>query len=260
MLISLTTLSLTAYGCGFKMDGSSVVYMLHLIYFRSSRCHREINWENFDGINNPILLQPTMPPETTAVTRTMYFSLVYLCAGFVLFLFTLLALGENSNCVRNDKILTFVQISISAGMRKTHRSRFRIFICYFFPFIFIIFCLGVFDVVTSGLYIFDHFYSYNIDGLMNLLEIANTDMMKPIFLRVEFSTRVLPSLIIFGATSGFIILLIFQFYMIVKLPSAAWRVCDVNQHYLLTEETQTSDESEPPANPPTLNVGHESHF
>lgn len=150
-------------------------------------------------------------------------------------------------------------------MRKTHRSRIRIFICYFFPFIFIICCFGILDIFTSGMYIFEHFYSYNIDGLMRLLEISNQDQIRSIFLRVEFSTRILPSLIMFATTSKLIVFLIFHFYMIFKFPSAAWSVCDVNQHYLLTEDAQSSPDDEPqqrqpPANPKFNTVSHESHF
>lgn len=96
VFIIITILSLTAYGCGFNMDSSSVLYMLSLIYFRSSRCHREIVWQNFNGINNPIMLQPTMPPETRAVTRTMYFSVLYLCLAVLLLIFSIMALGEFS--------------------------------------------------------------------------------------------------------------------------------------------------------------------
>lgn len=153
-------------------------------------------------------------------------------------------------------------------MRKTHRSRFRVFICYFFPFIFIAIVFGVFDVFTSSLYIFEHFYSYNVDGLMRLMEISNVDQIRPLFERIDFSTRILPSLIIFATTSKFIVLLVFQFFMIFKLPGAAWNVCTVNQHYELHVEDQRTiedylDDAPPPLTASTSaepTVGHESHF
>lgn len=148
-------------------------------------------------------------------------------------------------------------------MRKTHRSRWRVFICYFFPFILIAVCVGIFDIFTSGWFLFEHFYSYNVDGLMRVLEISNVDQIRPILLRIDFSTRILPSLIILVTTSKLIVLLVFHFHMIFSLPSAAWTICTVNQHYLLHDDEvqQHSVESRRSStNPQTVSVGHESHF
>lgn len=89
-------MSLTAYGCGFDFEQSSVTYMLYLIYYRAARCHTEVNWALLDGINEDISAQPITPPETRVVFRTLIFSVFYLVLGIFLVITCLLALGEST--------------------------------------------------------------------------------------------------------------------------------------------------------------------
>lgn len=263
VIIAVSVLSLTSYGCGFKMDGSSIIYMLWFIYFRSARCSRDLNWQNFDGINNPIHIQPTMSPEAVAVMRTMYFSVIYFIAGISLLLCCVLALGKCILIRLLEKLIEKLLKILSAGMRKTQRSRCCVFTCYFLPFIILLIIISVFDLFASGFYIFEHFYSYSVDGLMSILEIANIDQIRPILERIAFSTRVLPSLIIFATTSKSVFLLVFNFFIIFNFPSAAWKLCSENEDYLLNENdevTQDVNTNESQQENPGHFVRHESHF
>lgn len=103
---------------------------------------------------------------------------------------------------------------------------------------------------------------------MRVLEIGNVDQIRPIFERVSFSTRVLPSLIMFAATSKSIILLVLNMIIVFNFPSASWRLCSENQDYLLDSEKIHDDiENESTVNdsrqtPPNSGhiVQHETHF
>lgn len=87
-------MSLTAYGCGFDFKQSAVIYMLYLIYYRSARCHSEFNW-GILGVDSNVSLQPNMPSETTAVFRTLIFSIFYLVLSIFLVITCILAFGES---------------------------------------------------------------------------------------------------------------------------------------------------------------------
>lgn len=143
-----------------------------------------------------------------------------------------------------------------------HRSTIRNFLVYFVPFIFTSVILGIFTLFLSGFYLLQHFFSYNIDNLMDILEISNRDQICPILSRVDFSTRVLPSFIIFCGASLGVMFLVFYLTAIIMFPSEAWKVCesrlyvqptsDPNQTQPTIHITQPSNESQerqPPTNP-----------
>lgn len=92
-LIVLSIMSMTAYSCGFDFKLSSVTYMLYLIYYRSGRCHSEINWGVL-GVNRNVSVELHASPETEAVFRTFIFSLSYLILSILLVITCVLALCE----------------------------------------------------------------------------------------------------------------------------------------------------------------------
>ena len=90
-------MSLIAYGCGFDFRQSSVIYMLYQIYFRAGRCHSEVDWPIFDGISrNSSHVQPIMPAESSAVFRTLIFSVFYLVLSVLLVITCILSSSESS--------------------------------------------------------------------------------------------------------------------------------------------------------------------
>jgi hypothetical protein len=90
--IGIAVISICSYACAFDFTNNSVAYMLYLLYFRKSSCHSEVNWSAL-GIENASN-QPSMPPETSAVLRTLTFSIIYLVLNFVLVMAAFRAMGE----------------------------------------------------------------------------------------------------------------------------------------------------------------------
>jgi len=87
-------LAIIAYNCFFEesMAEQPVFYMMQLLYFRSSKCDRFIHWDRL-GIHNVTYLQPELPDEASAVTRTLIF------AGFYI-VFHLILMGAALNMLR----------------------------------------------------------------------------------------------------------------------------------------------------------------
>lgn len=102
-LIVLSILSLTAFSCGFDFRQSSVTYMLYLVYFRAGRCYSEVNWSVLDGINQDVALQPVMPAESSAVFRTLIFSVIYLTLNVFLVITCGVAMRESLFIIRITK-------------------------------------------------------------------------------------------------------------------------------------------------------------
>lgn len=97
-MMVLSIMSLTAYLCGFDFSaGSSVTYMLYLIYYRASQCHSVIDWSLLNGINTNVSVIIQGPSETEAVFRTYVFSWSYLVFSILLVITCVLALGESLN-------------------------------------------------------------------------------------------------------------------------------------------------------------------
>lgn len=138
-----------------------------------------------------------------------------------------------------------------------HRSRFRVYLCYFTPFLIIAIGLAVLTTFASIWYLTDHFRSYSVDGLMRVLEISNADDIRPHLSMVSFSTRALPSLIIFAATSLVIFFLVYFIIAIAKFSTASWRICTANERFAATTAPKVPDEldidesqqRQPPVNP-----------
>lgn len=64
---------------------------------------------------------------------------------------------------------------------------------------------------------------------MRAMEIQNTDQIRPILEQVSVSTRSLPAMIMFAATSKTVLFLIINFIIGFVFPSAVWQVCKENE-------------------------------
>lgn len=118
----------------------------------------------------------------------------------------------------------------TAGLRRTGKSRHFVFWLYFAPFIIIFVAIIVMDLLSSGFYIYDYFSSLSVNGLIRILEIRNSDEIRPILERISISTRSLPAIIMFGITSNAILILIFNVFLVFVFSPAAWQVCAANQN------------------------------
>lgn len=107
-LIVLSSMSWSAYLCGYDFRHSSVTYMIYLIYYRAGQCHSEIDWRVLDGINGNVSVELKTPLETQAVYRTYIFSLTYLVLSILLVVTCILGLCESrtdkteKKCIKSD--------------------------------------------------------------------------------------------------------------------------------------------------------------
>lgn len=123
-------MSFTAYGCGFDFTSSPVTYMLQLIYYRTDQCPGTVNWRLLNASRNATI-QPIMPAESQAVTRTLTFTTFYLILCFLLFVTCLMGLGEsfaiqiktNFNLIGNLSKLDFDELTSRSARFSGFTSR-----------------------------------------------------------------------------------------------------------------------------------------
>lgn len=90
------------------------------------------------------------------------------------------------------------------------------------------------DVLASTFYMVDFFRVLQVDGLMRLLEVENTEVIRPILQQVSFSTIAWPSMIMFAGSSKILILLAINIFIMCVFPSGAWQICRENQNIMIT--------------------------
>ena len=145
--------------------------------------------------------------------------------------------------------LTNVTILILlAGLRRTGKSRHLVFTFYFAPFIIFFVAIVVMELMTSGFYLFDYFYNLSINGLIRILEIENSEEIRPILERISLSTRSVPSMIMFAAVSKFVLLLILNIILVFIFPRAAWQVCTENQDIVKVIQKMELKQTRPKSN------------
>lgn len=100
--------------------------------------------------------------------------------------------------------------------------------------------VSVIDLIASSFYLVDYFQTFSVNGLMRVLEIRNQDAIRPILEQVSFSTRTMPSLIMFGAASKLVIFFSINFFVIRTFIKASWQVCKENEFVLVSSRTSVS--------------------
>lgn len=126
------------------------------------------------------------------------------------------------------------------GARRKGKSKHMIFWLYFMTFVIAFVTVIATDLIASGFYLVDYFQTISVDGLMRVLEIRNRDQIRPILEQVSFSTRNMPSLIMFGAASKIVIFLIINFFVITTFIRASWQVCKENEFRVVSTRTSVS--------------------
>lgn len=154
-------------------------------------------------------------------------------------------------------------------MRRTGKSRHFIYWLYFVPFIVIFIAFIVLDLLSSGFYLVDYFQTLGVNGLMRILEIRNTEEIRPVLEMVAISTRSFPSLIMFAATSKVLLFLVVNFICLFLFPKAAWHVSKENSQVIIfkkvrkvkpkqtrvrEEEVEEPAEEEPTPTPHDVNL------
>lgn len=96
-MIVLSMLALMAYNCMFPlMHSEPLAYLLHLIYFRSRHCEKQINWADL-GIPVDFHIDVDLPTQASAVTRTFVIAVHYLVLNLLLTLVAIACLCESHN-------------------------------------------------------------------------------------------------------------------------------------------------------------------
>lgn len=121
---------------------------------------------------------------------------------------------------------------------------------YFAPFAFISVSIIVLDLMTSGFYLVDYFSTLNINGLMRLMEISNTEEVRPILEQVSITTRSSPAIIMFAATSKCVVLLVLSFFVVLSFVPAVWQICVENEDIVNTINKVNGEQEPVAAVPP----------
>lgn len=193
--VFFTTAGILAHNCQLNMTSSPEEYAIYLYYLRSSECGR-INLTNLGVPNVPADLRIEVPDVTDAAARTYIFCIVGVILYGLWAITTLLMLGSAcASCIG--------RCCIAVGI---------------YPYIIVLFLVLAFDVVAFIFYLIDFIESFNLDFVLNLLEIENQDVVRPLFEKVEDIYLVVPPLILWlTASKGVIIWFIFLLLAFVML-------------------------------------------
>lgn len=85
-MIVLSMLALMAHNCMFPiMKTEPLAYLLYLMYFRSRHCSQQIVWTylGLEGQDLPFV-EPKLPLQAAAVSRTFAFAILYLNLNILL--------------------------------------------------------------------------------------------------------------------------------------------------------------------------------
>ncbi|KAG5678661.1 hypothetical protein PVAND_008316 [Polypedilum vanderplanki] len=214
--IALAILAICSYACVLDFTKTPVAYMLYLLYFRTRTCHNDIKWDAL-GIEGVTSSQPSTPKETSAVLRTLTFSIIYLLLNLILIVAAFRAM---------------------VGLRERAQNRHILFWSYFAALFLTFIIITALDFLSSAFYLIEFFLTfYNSDNVMNILEIDNIDEFRQYFSQLSINTRSMPSMILFLVTSKVLLILTFNFALIYAYFTAAWKIVRENQKFSFQVKT-----------------------
>lgn len=88
--------SLLAYNCHFHdtFEQSPTGYMFHLFYYRSHHCDAFVDWSLLGIADWTDFIEPKMPHESEAVTRTFWISVIQVISNCLLVVTSVSMLGK----------------------------------------------------------------------------------------------------------------------------------------------------------------------
>ncbi|XP_058460142.1 uncharacterized protein LOC131435891 isoform X2 [Malaya genurostris] len=172
------------------MTGSSEAYAIYLYYLRSSECGK-IDL-SYLGIQNVPDNLPILVPEVSAAAERTY---IFCIIGAVLFGLWLVT-----------SILMFGSVCVSCMGRCC-------LVAGVYPYIISLFLVLAFSAVTFVFYLIDFIGSFDIDFVMDLLEIQNQLEIRPIFENIDIIFQIVPPLLLWITTS-FGVLIWFMFLLL----------------------------------------------
>ncbi|XP_055610427.1 uncharacterized protein LOC129757285 [Uranotaenia lowii] len=193
-----TTAGILAHNCVIPMNNSKEEYAIYLYYLRSSECG-PVNLTNL-GVTVPENFPIVLPDVSDAAFRTYIFCLVGVALYGVWAISTILMFGSACvSCVGRGCIVFGI-----------------------YPFIIILFLVLAYEVVAFVIYLIDFIHSFDIDFVLDLLEVGNQEQVRPIFEQIDNIYLVVPPLIMWiTAIKGFIFWLIFLLLAFVMMGVAS---------------------------------------
>lgn len=193
--VFFTTAGILAHNCQLNMTSSPEEYAIYLYYLRSSHCG-PINLTRLGIGEVPADLPIDVPDVTAATERTYIFCIVGVALFGLWAITSVLMLGfACAPCMGRCSIIVGI-----------------------YPFIIILFLVLAFDVVAFIFYLIDFIESFDLDFVLNLLEIGNQEVVRHLFEKVENIYLVVPPLILWlTASKGIIIWFIFLLLAFVML-------------------------------------------
>ncbi|XP_058065289.1 uncharacterized protein LOC131214954 [Anopheles bellator] len=203
LMVGLATTAILAHNCEIDMTESREAYGLYLFYFRSEDCG-EIDLR-YLGIDVPPQFPQLLVPDTTeAVQRTYVFALVAVALHGALAVTTVLLFGTMCVSCLGRGCVVFG----------------------FYPWILAMFLVLALDVTGFVVYLIDFINAMDVDGVLDLLEIQNSEMVRDVFEQIDTIVLVAPSLLMWITFSKGVIFwfmfLIFVF-VIISMSMRLWK-------------------------------------
>uniref|UniRef100_A0A182NIU6 Uncharacterized protein n=1 Tax=Anopheles dirus TaxID=7168 RepID=A0A182NIU6_9DIPT len=200
LMAGLATVAILAYNCEIDMTESKETYGLYLFYFRTEECG-PVDLRNL-GIN----VNVTLPfPETTdAVERTFVFAIVSVAVHGALAVTTVLLFG--TMCV---SCLGRSCIAIA-----------------FYPWILSMFLVLALDVTGFVRYLIDFINVMDVDGVIDLLELPSTNIVRQVLSEVDDIYFIAPALFMWLAFSKAVVfwfMFLIFLIVIISLSMKLWK-------------------------------------
>lgn len=185
--VLFTTAGVLAHNCVLPMNNSIEEYAIYVYYLRNAECGK-INITNLGITNVPTDFVIDVPDVSDAGHRTYILCIIGLVIYGLWFITSLFLL--TSACVS-----CLGRCAIAFGV---------------YPYVFVLFLVLAFDIVGFVYYIIDFVASFDLDFVLDLLEIGNQDVVRPFFEQIDNILLVVPPLIFWiTAIKGVIIWFIF---------------------------------------------------
>lgn len=196
------TAGILAHNCELNMTRTPEKYAIYLYYLRSSACG-PVNLTHLGIGKVPDEIRIDVPDVSAAAERTYVLCIIGVVLYAVWGIASILLLG--STCIS-----CIGRCCIAVGI---------------YPYIIALLLVLAFDVVVFIFYLIDFIESFNLDFVLNLLEIGNQESIRPFFEKIDDIYLVVPPLIIWiTAIKGLVIWFIFLLlaFVMIGVASRLW--------------------------------------
>lgn len=247
-MIIVAMCSILAYYCNFHdaFIQSPTGYMFHLLYYRSHHCDASVDWSILGIANLTNFVEPEMPHEITAVTRTFWISVIQVISNCLLVAVSASMLGSFHIWFK----MSIFTISLSKASTKFYwliKTRRWTYWAFFVPLSVVFLATQFIDMITGWFYSMDLFrslvscftliaiwllprlYFQSIDGTMTLLEITNRAESRWLIEQIDQSYRSFPPNVMLYVSLKGIAGVILNIVVLFFVCLTGWEVVDGNK-------------------------------